>query len=726
MSGGADFFCALVSSGGVVCWGNNSRGQLGTGDVLSRLAPPDVTVLSNVTAVSAGEAFVCALVPVGGVWCWGDNVYGQLGRGEGASQEPGLWPALISVEIPGVVGLAAGARHACAFSAGLSSTVHCWGSNIHGELGLGFTSVPISVPRRVFVNLPMHVAAVVLGLAAGDSFTCANVELHSVPVDPRTAESSDRESSANRNNDTEAPASGGQSVQSINATVGVLCWGAGGYGALGNGDQLGRDVLEPQKNFVLNTSVVAMSAGNHHMCAVTAAGKVVTWGYNDHGQRGTSNYVGYLRPRVVLSGGASFVSCGAGWSCVVLHNKTELCWGANYAGQAGNGDPSGADVLTPPITPAVLNVMMDPSESVVEGPWVPVSTGSQASAACAIVAPSGELVCWGKNRDGQLGRGFASTHDCECERTPGGFLFPTSSVSVTPSASPSPSPSIPPSKVRYTDVVVGMGFTCALTSGGDVVCWGTDDLGQLGDGGFPGPDVVSPPNIATLVNVTTLAAGKAFVCALTWFGDVYCWGDNSMGQCGTGSLSALQPTPVLILSGAHLVGAGATHACAALLDSLMCWGSNQQGELGLGYVGDPVPVPTSTVVIPALADVVSVTGGDRYTCAVAGEVNSTYHVACWGGNEYGQLGLGMESSTGATGEVGAGDPETEDGTIPGSGVSWVLAAEAVQISAGNHHVCALQGGVMYTWGSNNHGQVSSLVLHGGVSCLPLRACLPGV
>ena len=78
--GGAQY-CALMTSGGVRCWGRNEYGQLGDGTLVGRSTVPTSDVLTGVQAIALGFFHTCALTISGGVRCWGQNSFGQLGDG---------------------------------------------------------------------------------------------------------------------------------------------------------------------------------------------------------------------------------------------------------------------------------------------------------------------------------------------------------------------------------------------------------------------------------------------------------------------------------------------------------------------------------------------------------------------------------------------------------------------------------------------------------------------
>jgi alpha-tubulin suppressor-like RCC1 family protein len=144
------------------------------------------------------------------------------------------------------------------------------------------------------------------------------------------------------------------------------------------------------------------------------------------------------------------------------------------------------------------------------------------------------------------------------------------------------------------EVAAGRGFTCALTTGGEVWCWGANTFGQLGNGTVGGY-VATPARVMGIPTVRSMSVGGSFVLVVTAAGDaVWGWGASSSGELGRGA-TALESTgtPQRILGSAsaqYEVAAGSTHSCLverrAGNEELRCAGSNDYFELGLPRTGN--------------------------------------------------------------------------------------------------------------------------------------------
>ena len=272
------------------------------------------------------------------------------------------------------------------------------------------------------------------------------------------------------------------------------------------------------------------------------------------------------------------------------------------------------------------------------------------------------------------------------------------------------------------DVAVGAGFACAKLGDRSVWCWGRNDQGQLGyptadlcPGDLGGGQTKSiachtfPFQVVGLDNVSSLASGSAFSCAILVDGSVRCWGGNTLGELGNGStLTSQSPVAVTSLAATTALAAGEHHACALASGQVWCWGANDHGQLGVATTttcdggGGKVPCSKTPVVIPDLTSVVELTAGATHTCART----SDGQITCWGDNRWGQLGVGDASS------VPPGVLRTVHVTV-----DTPLDA-TLSISAGAAHTCALRdGGAVYCWGRGDHRELGAPpVGSGAVGC----------
>ncbi|MFA4973687.1 MAG: hypothetical protein WC683_13840 [bacterium] len=338
VSAGDGYTCALLNTGGLKCWGNNGLGQLGDGTMYNSYVPVNVVGLSSdVYGFSAGSWYVCAVMTYGGVKCWGGNGSGQLG--DGATYYNSSVPVDVVGLSSAMEAVSAGSSHTCALMQ--SGGVKCWGNNYYSQLGDGTADnsyVPVSV-----IGLSSNVDAVSVGNV---SYTCVLLTMgglkcwgydgqgqlgdgiaggHEItPVDVVGLSSGVEDISAGSNH-----------TCVILASSGVECWGGNDHGQLGDGTF--DDSAVPVNVAGLPSGVEDVSAGYRHTCVVMTSGAVMCWGENTWGQLGNGTCDDSATPVSVvgLSSGVKSVAVGDDHTCVVMTSGGVKCWGDNEYGQLG-------------------------------------------------------------------------------------------------------------------------------------------------------------------------------------------------------------------------------------------------------------------------------------------------------------------------------------------------------------------------------------------------------
>lgn len=599
-------------------------------------------VLQEVKQVAAGDAHTCVVTMAGGVLCWGSNDTSQTG---GASRDNFLLPTAINGLTTPVQAIATGMENTCLLTE--SGAVQCWGAATYGALG----SSP-KPPSKTAT--PVDVAGLsngVTAISAGDLFACGLLTTGSVKCwghndagQLGNGNTTNQETPVDVSglNDGKLIVTGYQHACALTKGGGVKCWGYNHSGQLGNGTTTNKHM--PVDVVGLNNGVTAIATGWYHTCALTSTGGVQCWGANSASQlgNGESTIDHSLTPVQVsgLNSGVIAISAGRAHTCALLTDGSVKCWGDNGNGQLGDG------TTTMHTTPVAVNGL----------PAGILSIASFSDHTCAVTATH-TLKCWGNNRDGQLGNG---------SRT----ILPTPHAvqNLTRGA---------------TALAVNNRHSCAVINPGNVMCWGENDSGQLGDDTLASH--TAPIEVKGLNHpLVAVSVGYDHTCGVTDQGGLRCWGSNFQGQLGIGVNVVSQTMPVdvsgLTTDVADVV-AGFAHTCALMTNGgVKCWGSNSDGQLGDGTT-DRRSVPGDVVM---LSDAVQLATQSDHTCAVT----NTGAVTCWGDNSQGQLGIG--STTDSTTPV----------TVSG------LSSGVVQVATGNKHSCALlAGGTIKCWGQNSSYQL---------------------
>lgn len=379
---------------------------------------------------------------------------------------------------------------------------------------------------------------------------------------------------------------------------------------------------------------VSVSAGGTHTCAVTAEGLALCWGSNYAGTLGndsTTEQCDYGRPcstsPVPVLGGLTFRSVNVGWdhTCGLTTSGAAYCWGSNAIGQLGNGFSRTSSTKPATVVGALT--------------FKEVSAGQGYT--CGITT-QGTAYCWGENVFGRLGNGMRS---------------------LGPSSSPTSSPVLVSGGLTFKSVSTGQKHACGLTTEGQAYCWGHNGFGALGSGSLDNESHTSPVPVSGGFTFQSVSAGTDHTCAVTANGVAYCWGSNPLGQLGNG-LATLRyekaprgtlldpilgamgmheaeypifvppsPSPVPVLGGLAFrsLSAGSAHTCGVTASgAVYCWGSNAVGTLGV----PSTPVSSKPVPISGGLAFQSVSAGTAHTCGVT----TGGAVYCWGDNRFGRLG----------------------------------------------------------------------------------------
>ncbi len=353
-------------------------------------------------SVSVGFFHTCGVTTSGAAYCWGDNTTGALGDGTTASSTT---PVLVAGGFTFAT-VSAGYFHTCGVTT--SGAGYCWGGGTSG-LGLGdgttfFSSTPVAVAGGLTWA----------ALSAGYFHNCG-----------------------------------------VTTAGAAYCWGSDSNGDLGvESCQFSPVCMSAPEPVTGGFTFRAVSPGEQNTCGVTTSGAAYCWGDNASGELGIGtstgpelcqvgkrgvdsiiSFVGCSDTPVAVTGGLTFstVSAMGEGACGLTLTGDAYCWGANWAGELGNGTTTGS------VFPAAVTGGLT---------FTALRTGLLV--ACGLT-PTGAAYCWG-----QIGGG--SRLYLAPVPIAGGLTFAALSVG-------------------------GYGFhACGLTTGGVAYCWGDNSYGQLGTG----------------------------------------------------------------------------------------------------------------------------------------------------------------------------------------------------------------------------------------------------
>ena len=314
---------------------------------------------------------------------------------------------------------------------------------------------------------------------------------------------------------------GGHHTCAIQDDGDLKCWGEDQYGQLGNGASITADQTSPSSTPIdLGTgrTAVAVTTGAGHTCAILDNGDLKCWGSDQFGKLGdgggiNTNLYQPSSTAIDLGTGRTAVAVSAGHShtCAILDNGDLKCWGRDNVGQLGDGG---------------TNVNQDSPVSVDLGTdRTAIAISAGYSHTCAIL-DNGDLKCWGKDSDGQLGYGGSVNNLNAPSSTAIDLGTDRTAVGIT----------------------AGHSHTCAILNNSDLKCWGKDNYGQLGDGGTTNQNQGSPVSVdlGTSRTAAAVSAGNYHTCAILDNNEAKCWGRDNSGQLGNGGSNTEQGSPVSV------------------------------------------------------------------------------------------------------------------------------------------------------------------------------------
>lgn len=300
VTGGQQQTCAIRSPGTLYCWGENTVGQLGLGDDAPRNRPARMPGYEDYAQVSCGGDTCCALRAAGALYCWGDDIDGNLGQGDARGPTHRSQPVAVAPESR-FDAVSVGSGHVCAI--GSDGSLHCWGRNTDGQLGIGSRDTQRREPTRVGTYADWR------SVSAGQHHTCG-----------------------------------------VRGVGELYCWGKNDFFELGIGrGSLDDATLYPKPVRVgADEDWSAVSVGGFHSCAIKRSGALYCFGRNTEGQLGLGD-VRRAEPASVPTPVAPTqrfrrVTLGSFHSCVLDDARETFCWGGNTEGQLGLGDTTPRNV----------------------------------------------------------------------------------------------------------------------------------------------------------------------------------------------------------------------------------------------------------------------------------------------------------------------------------------------------------------------------------------------
>jgi alpha-tubulin suppressor-like RCC1 family protein len=531
---------AIDKNGQAWGWGNNSQGQIGNNSTINRSTPVSVAGgVKTFCKISAGANYTLAIDKNGRAWGWGNNSLGRLG-------DTSITARCTPVSVAGAV------KTFCQITAG-GGTSHVidkngrawgWGENGVGQIGdnsITSRTTPVSVAGAVKTFCK---------ISTGNEHTLA-----------------------------------------IDKNGRLWSWGWNIFGQLGTNNTINRvtpvSILGAVKTFC------EISSGQFHSAAIDKNGRAWGWGNNNSGELGDNSVSSRLTPVSVRGAVKTFckISTGDLHTIAIDKNNNVWSWGNNQDGQLGDG--TATRVCTPVSVRGTVKT------------FCKISTGNNHT---IVIDKNGRAWGWGLNNSGQLGN---LSYDDRCT--------PISVLGAT--------------KI-FCQIYGSDSHTVAIDNNGRAWAWGSNSFGEIGDNSLT--QRLTPVSVLGAVKTfCKIGASQLVTNAIDKNGRAWSWGAGFFATLGDNQTATSRLTPVSVL-GATKTFCEISSGTGPILvidknGRVWAWGSNQYGKLGDNS--------TTTRLTP-----VSIGGATKTFCKISAGQNHSLaidkngQVWSWGVNFQGQLG----------------------------------------------------------------------------------------
>ena len=335
---GKNHTCGIREDNTLWCWGMNNAGQLGIGemgDFTHKPYPVPVFGKYEWKELAAGEWHTCGIQKDNTLWCWGKNIFGQIGIEESGFLSDYSEPVKVNDDT--WLKVTTGNSHTCAIDN--EKRLWCWGDNSFKQLGNG-TNINCIIPEPSFHGKWESIQA-------GDNYTCGLNDENKMfcwgyrkdrfyvtprPVDPKEINVSN----------IGQISLGDHHICIIKDDQTLWCWGVVDfiYDSEGNNKLISRKQFDDFPPTRLGDAYwKVIDGGAHFNCGIRLDDTLWCWGgLNDFGQLGTYDRFDSKEPKQVgYDSDWLSVSTGRSHVCAQKQDKSLYCWGANFAGQLGDG-----------------------------------------------------------------------------------------------------------------------------------------------------------------------------------------------------------------------------------------------------------------------------------------------------------------------------------------------------------------------------------------------------